>query len=297
MPRYITVTSVLNKTKKRDPWFLDDYTINPYSGCAYNCLYCYIRGSKYGINMAEKLSVKTGVTDILRRQLAARARKQQQGFVVLSSVTDAYQAIEAKELLTRQVLELLLEYRFPVHIITKSPLVLRDLDLLRQINEAAILPPDLTAYQHKVFITFSFTTTDTLIARQFEPGAPDPAARLQALQACAAAGFMTGVSGMPLLPFITDMPVQLEEMYQAFHEHGARYVFPASLTLWGEQPEDSKTLVLATVKKYYPQYHDAYTRLFSQNNQVPPAYAAALKAAAATVAARYDLPSCIPFGK
>lgn len=153
MPRYIAVTSLLNKTKRRDPWFPDDYTINPYSGCAFNCLYCYIRGSKYGINLAEKLSVKENALAILRRQLAARARKQQQGFVVLSSVTDAYLPLEEKEALTRGILELLLEYHFPVHIITKSPLVLRDLDLLQRINETAVLPPDMREYRHKAFVT------------------------------------------------------------------------------------------------------------------------------------------------
>lgn len=295
MPRYITVTSLLNKTKKRDPWFLDDYTINPYSGCTFNCLYCYIRGSKYGINMAEKLSVKENALAILRRQLAARARKQQQGFVVLSSVTDAYLPIEEKEQLTRGILELLLEYRFPVHIITKSPLVLRDLDLLRRINENAILPPDMAQYQHKVFITFSFSTIDPVIGKQFEPGAPDPAKRLLAMQACADAGFMTGVSLMPLLPFITDVPEQLARMYAAFQQHSARYVFPASITLWGEGEADSKQLVLQAVAQYYPQHLTNYQRLFAHNNSVPAAYNSALQAAAAAEATRYALPAQIPF--
>jgi len=295
MPRYITVTSLLNKTKKRDPWFLDDYTINPYSGCAFNCLYCYIRGSKYGINLAEKLSVKENALAILRRQLAARARKQQQGVVVLSSVTDAYLPLEEKEMLTRGILELLLEYRFPVHIITKSPLVLRDLDLLQRINENALLPPDMTGYRHKAFITFSFSTTDRVTGKQFEPGAPDPAERLLAMKACAAAGMMTGVSLMPLLPFITDVPEQLARMYAAFHEHGARYVFPASITLWGDTAADSKQLILQAIQQYYPHLLDSYQRLFARSVGVPAAYNTALQAAAAREAASYGLPARIPF--
>lgn len=295
MPRYITVTSLLNKTKKRDPWFLDDYTINPYSGCAFNCLYCYIRGSKYGINMAEKLSVKENAILILRRQLAARAAKRQQGFVVLSSATDPYLPIEEKEMLTRQILELLLEYRFPVHIITKSPLVVRDLDLLRRINENAVLPPEMQSYAHKAFITFSFSTIDPVIGKQFEPGAPGPEERLQALQACANAEFMTGVSLMPLLPFITDRPEQLLRMYAAFKAHGARYVFPASLSLWGEKAADSKPLMLQAIAQYYPQYNTWYQQLFAQHSAVPATYNEALQAAAASAAATYDLPARIPF--
>lgn len=82
MPHEIQVKSILNKTKRRDPWFLDDYTINPYSGCSFNCLYCYIRGSKYGINMEEKTAVKTNAPELLEKQLSSRAKKGQYGFIV-----------------------------------------------------------------------------------------------------------------------------------------------------------------------------------------------------------------------
>src|SRR5436305_10721347 len=100
MPHTIQVKSVLNKTKRRDPWFLDDYTINPYSGCSFNCLYCYIRGSNYGINMAESVSIKTNVLEILEKQLYNRAKKKQYGVIVLSSATDPYLQFEKETLLT-----------------------------------------------------------------------------------------------------------------------------------------------------------------------------------------------------
>ena len=90
MPREIQVKTVLNKTKRRDAWFLDDYTINPYSGCSFNCLYCYIRGSKYGIHMEEKLSIKANAVEVLEKQLSNRAKKGQYGIIVLSSATDPY---------------------------------------------------------------------------------------------------------------------------------------------------------------------------------------------------------------
>jgi len=88
MPHEIQVKSILNKTKRRDPWFLDDYTLNPYSGCSFNCLYCYIRGSKYGIHMEEKLSVKTNALELLEKALTLRSKKGQHGIIVLSSATD-----------------------------------------------------------------------------------------------------------------------------------------------------------------------------------------------------------------
>ena len=84
------VKSVLNKHKKRDSWFPDDYSVNPYEGCSCNCLYCYIRGSKYGENMNDRLALKANAFEILDKQLAARAKKNQYGIVTIGSATDAY---------------------------------------------------------------------------------------------------------------------------------------------------------------------------------------------------------------
>src|SRR5687767_14453246 len=123
MPQEILAKTILNKKKHRDQWFLDDYTINPYSGCSFNCLYCYIRGSKYGTHMEEKLSVKINTLELLEKQLKNRAKKGQYGVIVLASATEPYLQFEKDYRLTRGILELILKYRFPVHIITKSSLV------------------------------------------------------------------------------------------------------------------------------------------------------------------------------
>src|ERR1700741_3707404 len=101
MVQYIQAKTIINKTRRRDTWFLDDYTINPYSGCSFNCLYCYIRGSKYGVHMEEKLSVKSNAIEVLEKQLKNRAKKEQFGFIVLSSATDPYLQVEKETLLTR----------------------------------------------------------------------------------------------------------------------------------------------------------------------------------------------------
>src|SRR5215471_10260601 len=129
MPQEILAKTILNKTRRRDPWFLDDYTINPYSGCSFNCQYCYIRGSKYGINMEERLFVKINAAELLEKQLRNKARKGQYGIIVLSSATDPYLQFEKDYRLTQNILEVILKYRFPLHVITKSDLVVRDFDL------------------------------------------------------------------------------------------------------------------------------------------------------------------------
>ncbi|MGZ4062690.1 MAG: radical SAM protein, partial [Bacteroidia bacterium] len=235
MPQHKPVKSILNKRKgPRDAWFLDDYTINPYSGCSFNCLYCYIRGSKYGEHMEEKLTAKINAAELLDRQLKLRAAKNQFGIIVLSSATDPYLHFEKELGLTRRLLEIILKHRFPVHIITKSDLVVRDFDLLQQINQEAILPPGLALKTgQKAIVTFSFTTIDDAVSGIFEPGATPPSVRLHTLRKSTEHGFLSGVSMMPLLPYITDTTASLHAMFGAFKNAGASYVMPAGITLFG----------------------------------------------------------------
>lgn len=273
MPQSIQAKSILNKTKKRDAWFLDDYTINPYSGCSFNCLFCYIRGSKYGEHMEEKLSIKSNAVELLEKQLQSRASKKQYGFIVLSSATDPYLQFEEKEKLTRQILEVILKYKFPVHIITRSNLVTRDFDLLHYINKNAILPPDLAERTNqKVFITFSFSTIEDPVAKIFEPGATPPTLRLEALKSAARENFLAGVSMMPMIPYVTDTTESLNNMFIAFKNAGAKYVMPASITLFGNGPTDSKTLVFRAIEKHYPHLTEKYIKLFANSHELPAYY-------------------------
>ncbi|MCD2426069.1 radical SAM protein [Niabella pedocola] len=290
MTRTIIAQSILNKTKRRNPWFLDDYTVNPYSGCSFNCLYCYIRGSKYGVNMEEKLSVKGNAVELLERQLAARARKKQYGFIVLSSATDPYLQIEKTQLLTRRLLEVILHYRFPVHVITKSDLVSRDFDLLEAIDRESILPDDLHGrISRKALVTFSFSTIEDHVARIFEPGATPPSARLNTLERALEKGLFSGVSLMPLLPFITDTAAQLEQLFQTFKAAGVNYLLPSTLTLFGAEASDSKTLVLRAVEKHYPHLLERYQRFFGSGTQMPAYYRKAFAQKMNELSQKYQL--------
>jgi DNA repair photolyase len=290
MPQDIQVKSVLNKTKRRDPWFLDDYTANPYSGCSFNCLYCYIRGSKYGTNMEEKTSIKTNALHVFEKQLSLRARMGQYGVVVLSSATDPYLHFEKETKLTRGLLEILLKYRFPVHVITKSDLVTRDFDLLKQIDSAAILPADLQPkLKRGVILTFSFSTLDQQVADLFEPGATAVEKRLATLKTVVDQGFKTGVSLMPLLPYISDTGENLEFMFGTFKRAGAHYLLPASITLFGNNTSDSKTLVLRAIEKHYPHLLEKYKRFFHERNEMPDYYTKALSNKTKELSNKYGL--------
>ena len=285
--------SILNKTKRRDPWFLDDYTINPYSGCSFNCLYCYIRGSKYGEHMERKLSVKVNAAELLEKALKRRAEKGEHGIIVMSSATDPYLQAEKGTGLTRQLLEIILKYQFPVHMITKSDLIIRDLDLLKEIDEKAILPEDLKPMGRGAIITFSFSTIEDKVASIFEPGATRPSARLNTLQACSHAGFLTGVSMMPLLPWISDTTEQLDAMYSSFKRHKAHYVFPAHLTLFGNETASSKTLVLQAIENHYPDLLKKYEKYFSGSTDMPSYYKKAFYKKMEALGTQYELPNRI----
>jgi len=263
MIAYKEVKSILNKHKKRDSWFLDDYSVNPYEGCGFNCTYCYVHGSKYGENLADKIVIKKDAAAILDKQLANHARKNEYGFIAVGSATDAYMQVEEEIGLTREFLTVILKHNFPVFISTKSGLIQKDLDLLKQIDETAILPEDLKQNPGRgVIISFSFSTLDEKLAKQIEPGAPAPQKRLEIVRLCSDNGFLCGVNAMPLLPFITDTDEELEKIVAAAKQYGANYILIAGLTLFGNDERDSKQLVLKFLKDHYPDLVEKYEKMY-----------------------------------
>ncbi|MCG6534121.1 MAG: radical SAM protein [Syntrophales bacterium LBB04] len=173
--------SILNKSQ------IFDYCVNPYTGCQVNCRYCYARlfmkrYSGHREPWGEFVDVKINAAAVLRMQL----QRAKRGTVWISSVCDPYQPLEAKYELTRRCLEELLEKQFPVNIQTKSKLVLRDLDLLKDFKE--------------IEVGFTITTNDEKIARFFEPGAASVADRMKALEKLHSSGIRTFAFIGPLLP-------------------------------------------------------------------------------------------------
>ena len=263
MIAYKEVRSILNKHKKRDSWFLDDYSVNPYEGCGFNCTYCYVHGSKYGENLAEKIVIKKDAAAILDKQLGNRAKRNEFGFIAVGSATDAYMQVEEEIGLTKELLRVILKHRFPVLISTKSELIKRDLDLLKQIDENAILPEDLKQNPGRgVIISFSFSTLDEKLAKQIEPGAPGPQKRLEALKFFSDNGFLCGVNAMPLLPYISDTEEEIERIVAAAKQYGANYILIAGLTLFGNDEGDSKKLVFRFLRDYYPDRLEKYEKMY-----------------------------------
>ncbi len=294
MLREKQVKSVLNKHKKRDTWFLDDYSVNPYEGCSCNCQYCYIRGSKYGENMEEGLVVKENALEVLEKQLQLRAKKEQYGIVVLGSGTDAYMHHEANYKMTEGMLKLLLKYRFPVFISTKSTLITRDIELLKEIDKAAILPADLKhSLKRGVILSVSVSSMDEKVSGMLEPGAAPPLKRLEILQQLKEAGFLVGVNAIPVLPFISDTDEELEKIITASKAHGAEYILVGGLTLFGKEAADSKTLYYKFLERYDPELVTKYKSLYRIYPFPPKQYQEELKERAAAICKKYNIRTSI----
>jgi len=213
--------------------------------------------------MAKNLSIKVNAPEILKKQLLIREKKEEYGIIALSSSTEPYMHIEEKLKLTRKLLEIILGYRFPAHILTKSTLVLRDLDLLKEIDKNAILPDDLKPkLKHGAIISFSISTLDEKLAKILEPGASKPIERLETMKKCKEEGFFSGICFIPVLPFLSDSEEELERTIGTVKEYGADFIFVGSLTLFGKGPADCKTLYYKFLEKYYPELVPKYKSLY-----------------------------------
>ncbi|MEM7425370.1 MAG: PA0069 family radical SAM protein, partial [Pseudomonadota bacterium] len=190
---------LINKNDSPDLNF--DLSVNPYRGCEHGCAYCYARpahayvGLSPGLDFESKLFAKPNAAEVLRRELMAPGYKP--ALIVLGGNTDAYQPIERRYRITRQILEVLNEFNNPVGIVTKSALVLRDLDILQEMADKEL-----------VNVALSVTSLDPKVARKMEPRAATPAKRLQALEVLTASGIPTTVMVAPVVPAVNDSEVE-----------------------------------------------------------------------------------------
>ena len=262
MVKEIFAKTILNRHEHRDSWFLDDYSVGPYHGCPFSCIYCYLKGSKYGERMEKEFSVKVNAPELLEKALIRYGRQGKQGFIAFAG-QEVYPPEEEKIKMTRKLLEIALNYKFPVHILTKSTMVPRDFDILHKIDAEAILPKDLKEKLGRgVILSFSFSTPDESVRKIFEPNAPSVEERLKTMQRCAEEGFVTGVTFIPALPYISDTEEKMEEMVIKAKENGAQYILVGGLTLFGEGPGDCKNLVLKALEKHFPELLPKYKELF-----------------------------------
>lgn len=212
MIKEITAKTILNHVKQPDPWFGLKYNMNLYRGCQHQCIYCDSRSDCYQIEDFAKIRVKVNALDLLEDVLP---RKRMRGTIGFGSMNDPYMPVEREYRLTGKALEIINNNKFPVHILTKSDLVLRDIDFLKDISRVYAA------------ISFTITTADDDLARKLEPGAPLPSARFRAMGKLAEAGILTGVTMMPMLPFLEDSEQGILQIISRAQNSGATYIIPS----------------------------------------------------------------------
>jgi len=297
--------SVLNGTDVTKMGF---WSINPYVGCAFGCAYCYARyAHRYVIERSvnahpeqrqlreafetlppwlafeRQIFVKENAAEVLRRTLRFGSEKHLNLLkgedIGIGTATDPYQPAERRFKITRGILEVLSEHQgLSVWIITKSPLVTRDVDLLRRI-----------ARHNQISVHISLITIDRELARRLEPRAPTPDSRLRALARLREHGIEAGINVMPVLPGITDRPDQLEPLIKAIATAGATYLNACALRLRSA----ARQRYLPFIEQEFPELAARYRATYAHSHQAAEGYREGLRRYFTKVCARYG----VPFGR
>lgn len=255
--------TILNPVKAPSMPF--DWSINPYRGCQHGCSFCYARSTHSFLGIAaddsfqNHIFMKSDAPAVLREQIKKRLRGSKRIVnwepIAIGTATDPYQQIESKAMLTRGCMEVLAEFQIPVSITTRSPLILRDLDLLRKLPI--------------ISINMSISTLNNTVWRQFEPSTPSPAKRLDTVERLTAEGIPTGVFIAPILPYITDSEADLQELIAAAAQAGAQFIMPSYLRL---STAPVKVWFFQTLGQHYPQLTERYAQLYHSTAYAPPSY-------------------------
>lgn len=235
-----------------------EWSLNPYTGCAHRCTFCYVRAfelradrpadDRYG----RSIRVKVNVADVLRRELGRASWRG--GSVAVGAATDPYQPAEGRYRLTRACIVELGRARTPFSLITRGPMIRRDIDVLVEASSRA-----------KVHVTLSIPTLDDDVWRTTEPGTAPPRRRLETLRLLAEAGVDTGVALAPILPGLSDQPERLGEVVREAREAGASGVWANVVYL---RP-GTREHFLAALERDWPALLPEYERLFADRASLP----------------------------
>src|SRR4051812_1913775 len=239
-----------------------EWSLNPYMGCVHRCTFCYVRAfeqradrpsdHRYG----SSIRVKVNIADVLRLELARKSWHG--GGIAIGAATDPYQPAEGRYKLTRACLEALRDASNPFSIITRGPMIVRDVDVLAEASRRA-----------DVSVTFSVPTVDDDVWRTTEPGTAHPLQRLRALSALVASGVRASVGMAPLLPGLSDHPSSIARVVAAAREAGACGIWANLLYL----REGTREHFLACLQRDWPELLPDYERLYAGRAYLPNAVA------------------------
>lgn len=242
---FITAKTILSKVKYGKQWYGISYNMNLYRGCSHGCIYCDSRSNCYQIENFDVVKGKKDALLILETELA---RKKDSGVVGIGAMSDTYNPQEAKYELTRGALDLLLKYKFGVSIDTKSNLILRDLDLLTQLNQ-----------KNSVIVKFTITTPHDALSKIIEPNVCTSSQRLAAIKKLSEAGIFVGIMLNPVLPYITDSEEDIKLLVRLAYLNGAKFIHTyMGMTLRDNQ----RDYYYERLEKYFPESKEKYLKRY-----------------------------------
>ena len=268
--------SLLNRcTGVRMPF---TWTINPYRGCEFACKYCYARYThefmemRDGADFEQKIYVKQHAAELLRQELR-RVKPGEE--IAIGTATDPYQPAERRFEVTRAILEELGRHQgLEIGLITKGNLILRDVELLKEVGR-----------NNRLFVNLTITTMNVELARILEPRAPRPGLRMEVVRKLNDAGIATGVSCSPVIPGITDAPRDLEAVVRATAEAGGKHIFANPLFL----KPCSAAVFLPFLEKEFPQLADGYRQRYRDRAFLPQTYAKRISQLMARLRQKYGI--------
>ncbi len=246
---FIKTKTILSKVKYGNEWYGIDYNMNLYRGCSHGCIYCDSRSNCYHIENFDIVRGKENALNILEQELS---KKREKGVIGIGSMSDTYNPLEEVYEITRGALRIISKYGFGVSIDTKSDLILRDLDLLKKINE-----------RNNVIVKFTITTPSDELSKIIEPNVCVSSKRLQVIKELSDNGIFVGIIMNPVLPFITDSEEDIRELVKLAYENGAKFIHTfMGMTLRENQRdyyfEKLNQNFVAIKEKYFKYYANKY---------------------------------------
>ncbi|WP_432664508.1 radical SAM protein [Wukongibacter baidiensis] len=250
-PHYKDVKKIINKGKSPDSWYTGLYGLSPYIACEHGCLYCDGRAERYRIegDFEKDIIVKNNTIDLLKKELPKL--REYATIAISSGISDSYQPLEKELEITRETLKLIRDIKYPVTLLTKSTLIERDIDILKEMKDYA-----------NIHVHFTLTTLDENISSIFEPNAPSVMERLEAIKLLKSYGIGVGISAMPFLPYITETKDNIINLLDKLKELDVDFLVPMVLAL---RPGRLKELYFNIIAKNYPHLLKKYEDLYSNN--------------------------------
>lgn len=249
---YISAKSIISSYTDKNTWFGVNYNMNIYKGCSHGCIYCDSRSECYGVEEFDKVRAKENSIETISKELRGKRKK---GVIGTGAMSDPYNPFEKKLELTRKALEEIDKWGFGIAIATKSPLITRDIDVLKKIKKHS-----------PVIIKITITTFDDELCKKIEPKVAPSSERFRAIKSLSDEGLYTGILFMPILPFINDNEENIKAIVRRAYECGAKFIlaYGMGVTLRGNQREHYYEQLIRNfpesklVNKYMSIYGNSY---------------------------------------